>query len=226
MSETQEQLAQQIHGSFMQMDKDNPVASALRTNKIQNDAAFREYEKMFDSNGWNKMKELYGYLDKADESKKGFDWAQHVIKSGGSEELALKFPHMVERLKAEKPVWDEVREQLLQSGINKDQRSVALRHVKNKLDTLGNNKAEVNVEGNKFFNFGFLKGDDALFNAKNTEQIKNAFRSYVHGKRQGERVGNPEKSYKIARIEELGNSIISNFGMGKDDESTKKSIVS
>ncbi|MFE4029162.1 hypothetical protein ACFX4N_23695 [Priestia sp. YIM B13551] len=222
MSETQEELAQQIHSSFIKIDKGDTITQQLRKVKVEHDSAFREYERMFDSNGWSKMKEFYRHLNSANEQAKDFNWTKHVTDYGGTEELAIKFPHMVERLKAEKPVWDSVSEQLIQSRLDDNQKSIALRHIKGKFDELGDNKAKVTAEGNKFFNFEFTKGDETLFNAKNTEQIKNSFRGYIRGSKRGDRVGDPEKSYKIARIEELGKSVIRNFSFDKESDETKK----
>lgn len=78
MSETQEGLAQQIHGSFMPMD--DAISKSLRDLKVKHDASFREYERMFDNNGWKKMNEYYNYLDKAGSVGEGFDWKSHVVK--------------------------------------------------------------------------------------------------------------------------------------------------
>lgn len=220
MSETQEDLAQQIHGSFVPLNDE--IGKGLRDLKVKHDASFREYERMFDSNGWKKMNEYYGYLNSAGEVGKDFDWTKHVLANGGTEELAIKFPHMVERLKAERQIWQKVQEQLAQSRLDDNQKSIALRHIKNKFDQLGDNKAEVSAEGNKFFNFKFGKSDETIFNAKNTDQIKNAFRSYIRGSKRGDRVGEPEKSYKIARIDELSNFVVDNFGFEKDSAEAKK----
>ncbi len=72
MSETQEGLAQQIHGSFMPMD--DAISKSLRDLKVKHDASFREYGRMFDNNRWKKMNEYYNYLDKAGNVGEGFDW--------------------------------------------------------------------------------------------------------------------------------------------------------
>lgn len=220
MSETQEELAQQIHGAFMPMD--DAVSKGLRDLKVKHDASFREYERMFDRGGWKKMNEYYNYLDKAGDVGKDFDWKNHVTNNGGTEELAIKFPHMVERLKAEESVWKNVADQLGKSQLSDDQKSIALRHIKNKFDSLGDNKTEVTAAGNKFFNFTFGKDDEMVFNGKNTEQIKNAFRSHIRGGRRGDRIGDPEKSYKLARIDELSDMVINNFGFSADGEEAKK----
>ncbi|MES9681819.1 hypothetical protein ABWK22_02640 [Gottfriedia acidiceleris] len=220
MSETQEELAQQIHGSFMPID--DAISKSLRDLKVRHDASFREYERMFDNNGWNKMKEYYNYLNKAGNVGSDFDWSNHVRLNGGTEELSLKFPHMVERLKAEQSVWNTVSEHLGKSGLSDEQKSIALRHVKNTFDSLGDNRAEVTAEGNKFFNFKFNEGDEMVFNGKNSEQIKNAFRSHIRGGRRGERVGDPEKAYKLARIDELSDVIINNFGFSTDSKEADK----
>lgn len=53
---------------------------SLRDLKVKHDASFREYERMFDNNGWKKMNEYYNYLDKAGSVGEGFDWKSHVVK--------------------------------------------------------------------------------------------------------------------------------------------------
>ncbi|UOE58081.1 hypothetical protein [Cytobacillus oceanisediminis] len=218
-SETEAGLAQQIHGAFLPMN--NEATKQLRNIKLQ-DHAFREYENMFDQNGFKKMNELYGHLNSAGNAGKDFDWKTHILNRGGSDELAMKFPHLVNRLEGEKEVWENVMKRLNHTALSDDQKSIALRHIKNRFDQLGDNKASLTAEGSKFFNFTFGKDDEMVFNAKNTEQIKNSFRSLINGGRRGERVGNPEKTYKIARIDELSSLIINNFGFSAEGQEAKK----
>lgn len=220
MSETQEDLAQQLHSSFMPMNDE--VSKGLRDLKIKHDASFNEYEKMFGDNGWNKMNQYYKYLNSAGDIGTDFDWRSHVISNGGSEELANKFPHMVPRLQAEQQIWGNVAQQLGRSNLTDEQKSIALRQIKNKFDSLGNNQAEVSAPGNRFFNFSFGKDDEMIFNARNTEQIKNSFRSYIKGGRRGDRIGDPEKSYKMARIDEVMNMVIKNFGLSNNQPEADK----
>lgn len=218
MSETQEGLAQQIHGSFMPMD--DAISKSLRDLKVKHDASFREYERMFDNNGWKKMNEYYNYLDKAGSVGEGFDWKSHVVKNGGTEELAMKFPHMVARLEGERDVWGTAMSTLKASGLSDEQKSIALRHIKNKLDEQGDNKAHVTAKGNRFFDFAFGEEDKTIFNAKDTNSIKGSFRSYINGRRRGDRIGNPEKSYKMARIDELQDIIINNFKLSPEGKAS------
>lgn len=215
MSETQEGLAQQIHSSFMPMD--DAISRNLRDLKIKYDASFREYERMFATNGWKKMKEYYNYLDKAGSVEEDFDWRLHIIKNGGTEELAMKFPYMVARLEGERDVWRTAISTLKDSGLNDEQKLIALRHIKSKLDEKGDNKAQVTAKGNKFFNFNFNfdKEDNTIFNAKDTNSIKASFSSFINDRR-GNRIGNLERSYKLARIDELQKIIINNFKLSQD----------
>lgn len=96
------------------------------------------------------MNEYYNYLDKAGSVGEGFDWKSHVVKNGGTEELAMKFPHMVARLEGERDVWGTAMNTLKASGLSDEQKSIALRHIKNKLDEQGDNKAHVTAKGNRF----------------------------------------------------------------------------
>ena len=148
------------------------------------------------------MKEYYHYLDKAGSVEEDFDWRLHIIKNGGTEELAMKFPYMVARLEGERDVWRTAISTLKDSGLNDEQKLIALRHIKNKLDEKGDNKAQVTAKGNKFFNFNFDKEDNTIFNAKDMNSIKASFSSYINDRR-GNRIGDLEKSYKLARIDEL-----------------------
>ncbi|HDR7632485.1 TPA: hypothetical protein QCX75_001175 [Bacillus mycoides] len=213
ISETQEGLAQQIHSSFMPMD--DAISRNLRDLKVKHDASFREYERMFDNNGWEKMKEYYNYLEKAGSVEEDFDWRSYIIKNGGTEELAMKFPYMVARLEGERDVWGTAISTLKASGLSDKQKSIALRQIKSKLDEKGDNKAQVTAKGNRFFNFNFDKEYNTIFNAKETNSIKDSFRSYINDRR-GDRIGNLEKSYKLARIDELQELIINNFKLSPD----------
>ncbi len=106
------------------------------------------------------------------------------------------------------------------SGLSDEQKSIALRHIKNKLDEQGDNKAHVTAKGNRFFDFAFGEEDKTIFNAKDTNSIKGSFRSYINGRRRGDRIGNPEKSYKMARIDELQDIIINNFKLSPEGKAS------
>lgn len=232
-SETQEELAQLIHGHFMPTKDNSPEAAAaasIRKLKIENDDPFVQYKKMFDEGGWKHMNKLYDYLNsggQGDEWNKllqetGSDvsraWTQHVLKQGGSEELALKFPHMVARLEGEKKIWDSAISTLSKENLSDEQRVIALRHLKNNLDELGENKAEVNIHGGRYFDFSFGEDNAVVFNARNTEQIKNAFRRQI----KGNHVGAPGKTFQRQQALKLSELIISNLGLSTEGEQAGK----
>src|SRR5699024_3419605 len=189
-SETQEKLAQQLHGSFM--SSDDAIAKGLRDLKVQHDQAFREYDKMFDFGGAKRMERNYSILDSGKSkmkqsgiAEKDFDWKKHVKSMGESDELALKFEHMIPRLNEERGIWQNSLNELNKAGITDAQKDISLRHIKEGLDQLGDNKKEVFAEGNKFFSFNFGKEDTTILNAKNTDSIKGTFRSFINGRRNG-----------------------------------------
>lgn len=215
-SETLEELQQQIHGSFLPLNDEQ--SAGFRKIKATYDQPYEEYKKMFEGNGWNKMVRNYNLLTtKAND----VSWSEHILNNKGSEELAMKFPHLVSRLEGEKEVWAPVIEQLKNSNLTDEQKTMVLRQVKSNLDDLGDNRKEVTSEGSKFFTFNFSKDDQFVMNGKDSSQIKNAFRSYIKGRRQNERLGEPEASYKVARINELSNFIIDQFHFGEGSKQTQ-----
>ena len=58
----------------------------------------------------------------------------------------MKFPYMVARLEGERDVWRTAISTLKDSGLNDEQKLIALRHIKNKLDEKGDNKAQVTAK--------------------------------------------------------------------------------
>ncbi|WP_263117445.1 hypothetical protein [Bacillus subtilis] len=209
-SETEEELAQQIHGSFLPLSKRS--TKGFRKIKAVHDQPYEEYKKMFENNGWNKMVRNYDLLTS---KTSDLSWKEHVLNSTNSEELALKFPHMVSRLEGEQKLWSPIIDQLKGSNLTDDQKTMVLRHVKKQLDELGDNRTEVTGKGAKFFSFAFGNNDQMVINAKDSNSIKNAFRGYIKGRRQYERLGEPETSYKIARIGELRDKIIDQFNLSE-----------
>lgn len=216
-SETQEELAQQIHGSFLPLSKKE--TAGFRKLKVEHDQPFEQYKKMFEEGGWKRMKNYYDILDS---KPTDLTWTEHVLKQGGSEELAMKFPHMATRLQAEKKIWNPVMEELKNSNLTDEQKTMVLRHVKNNLDELGDNRATVKANGSKFFSFSFGNDDTLEMNARDSNSIKNAFRNFIKGKRQGERFGDAEASYKVARINDLSNLIIDQFRFAQNGPEAAK----
>src|SRR5699024_151646 len=112
--------------------------------------------------------------------------------------------------------------ELNKAGITDAQKDISLRHIKEGLDQLGDNKKEVFAEGNKFFSFNFGKEDTTILNAKNTDSIKGTFRSFINGRRNGERVGTPEESFRRDRINRLSDMIIEQFNLSKEGKEAQK----
>lgn len=222
-SETREDLAQQIHSRFMKVNDSNRLLfEDLKKYKRTQESPANRYKKMFEEGGFNRMSLLMDTVDTfSKDGEISDDLKETVLRHKyGSAELLDDIPALSARLTEERELWREALDHIGRAGLNEHQRDVALRHFKQRVDEVGDNKGSVTVSGGKFMNFKFNENDITVFNARNTNSIKNSFRSYIRTGRAQERAGDAEVSYKMSRINELQEIIENNFNI-VGPESTK-----
>lgn len=225
-SETKEDLAQQIHGRFMKVnDKNRLIFENMKKYKRTQESPANRYKNVVEEGGFDKFSFLVDVVDKFNKDGKITDSLKEYVLNHkyGSAELLKDIPGLSARLTGEKELWQEVLSRIGNSGLTKAQRDVALRHFKQRVDELGDNKGSVTVIGGRFKNFEFNKNDTTVFSARSTEPIKNAFRNYIRTGRAQERTVGAEVPYQLSRINELQEIIQHNFNIeGPEADKVKK----
>lgn len=222
-SETKEDLAQQIHSRFKKVNDSNRlIFEDMKKYKRAQESPGNRYKKMFEEGGFNRLSLIMDAVDTFTKDGEITDDLKEKVLNHkhGSPELLEDIPALSARLTEEKELWQEALNRIGSSNLKDHQKDVALRHFKQRVDKVGDNKGSVTVLGGKFKNFKFNENDITVLNARSTDSIKNSFRSYIRTGRAQERAGDAEVSYKISRINELQEIIENNFNI-VGPESTK-----
>ncbi|MGL4821237.1 MAG: hypothetical protein ACRC5C_14890, partial [Bacilli bacterium] len=142
---SEEELSSMIHGRMRYFDSADQSAQEFRsqlTNRLQKESADRKYNNLFSSAYKTEdLKMFLGFVGKdIDEVRK---LAAKMPKNGKrtTEEIVSEYTQVADRLLHEKTVWEKSISIIEKSGLNEDQKLVALQEVKRKMDEINDNRS-------------------------------------------------------------------------------------